>query len=353
MTTAPKKKAKPAETADLPAAGDLESLAARVRLFAEDTRHARALGFLRSLSPAPPQVLLLEGGTGPERADAALYWALLLNCESVRRAAERGRTDAAQPSLFGAAPAPQPAESGSRPAVEPCFSCPACLQFLARMHRDLIFLDGSEGGISIDSVREVRAAIGEAPREAYRRVVILAEAQALSEAAANAMLKSLEDVQQTTVFVLTAPQRERLLPTLVSRSWVLTLAWPDPLEGDTAVSGRDAEGWASAAAIFLQTGKGLFERTGARGVDAAAVSSLMLACQRGLTLALAGETPPANLPGGSTMTHLVRFFAALPDTRQAIAANVLAEGQDSLVNQVNPGLVADWVMTRLYLLNPR
>ena len=308
-----RKAAAAAEVPELPAAGDLASLAAHVHEAVSSPRHARASGFLRALAASPPQVLLVEGGTVAERANTAIYWGMLLNCLSPE-------------ALPG---------TGSAP----CFSCPVCLRFLARMDRDLFFLDGSAGGISIDEVRAVRSALGEPPREATRRVVVLAEAQALSEAAANAMLKSLEEVQRTTVFVLTAPQRERLLPTLVSRSWVLTLAWPSPGSGD-AVS----DVWGDDIAAFLHTGRGLFERTGARGgVDASAASSLLLACQRGLAQALAGN---------AAASELAAFFASLPEQRLAIACNVLTEGQECLIAQVNPALVVDWIMTRLYLLRP-
>lgn len=222
------------------------------------------------------------------------------------------------------------------------------------MHRDLFFFDGASGSISIDEVRAVRGTLGENPREAKFRVVIVSEAQRLTEAAANAMLKSLEEAPPATRFALTAPQRERLLPTLVSRSWAVTLAWPDPL----AASGDDArfeaeKHWAGIAAGFLATGGGLFEKTGARGgVDSHGANALIIACQRALAQALSGcaaEIPP----GKSPEADLARYFTRLSDQRRDMAAAVLAEGQESITAQVNPALVADWVMTRLYLLSPR
>ena len=88
-------------------------------------------------------------------------------------------------------------------------------------------LDGREGSIKIETVRELRTILGEAPRGDGKRVVILAEAQSLGVEAANALLKSLEEPRPGVCFLLLAPQRERLLPTLVSRGWVVTLAWPE------------------------------------------------------------------------------------------------------------------------------
>ena len=298
-----------------------------VRGMAADVRHIRAVSHLHSLAARPPRVVMLEGGTAKERVSAALYWCLTLNCETPRT---------------------QPENNGTAP----CFSCPSCLKFLAGTHRDLFFLDGTAGSITIDEVRAVRTTLGEAAREAKYRVVILAEAQSLTEAAANAMLKSLEEALPATVFALTAPQRERLLPTLVSRSWVLTLAWPDPLTGANETPDADP-GWPAVAVEFLTTGKGLFAKTGARGtVDAASAANLILTLQRAVAQTFSGMDGRNISPGLSPEADLARFFASLPENRLAIAISVLAEGQDSLNAQVNPALVADWIMTRLYLLRP-
>ena len=310
-----------AESDSLPTVGDIQSLAAGLRSMAADPRHERPFSFLASLKESPPRVLLLEGGSVAERANFALYWGLSLNCE---------------------APA----------GAIPCLACPVCLKFMARMHRDLFFFDGTSGSIGIDEIRAVRTTLGEAARESRFRVVILSEAQSLTEFAANAMLKSLEEALPATVFVLTTPQRERLLPTLVSRSWVLTLAWPDPLVSkEEEADPETLRGWAGTAAEFLQTGRGLFARTGTKGgVDAAGALTLILVCQRALAQLFSGETGGNVPPGASLEADLVRFFASLPENRLAIAHAVLAEGQESIIAQVSPALVADWVMTRLYLL---
>lgn len=294
---------------------DIQALAGTLRDFLESPRHERALSFFTALSVSPPQVLLLEGGDVGERRLAALYWALLLNC---------------------------PNESDAK---APCLECPVCKRILGQTHRDIFVLDGSGGSIKIEEVRELRSVLGEPPREANKRVIILAEAQSLTEAAANAMLKSLEEPRPGTVFVLLAPQRERLLPTLVSRSWVLTLAWPDShAPGATDAAKSD---WESALASFVQTGTGLFEKTTARGsMDAAAAQTALLTCQRALAKALSDE-------GSGSRSALVRFFASLPDDRRRMADEVMAEAQDSLGYMTNPALVVEWMATRFYLLAGR
>jgi DNA polymerase-3 subunit delta' len=226
----------------------------------------------------------------------------------------------------------------------PCLSCPVCLRILGRAHRDFFYLDGADGSIKIEEVRALRSVIGEAPREAKKRVIVLAEAQGLTEAAANAMLKSLEEPRPGTLFALLAPQRERLLPTLVSRSWVLTLAWPDAHDGARSEEDRL---WEDALGSFARSGTGLFERTGARGsMDAAAAQSALLVCRRALAEALAGRAEEGR-------QGLVRFFAALSDERRRMADEAMAEAQESLGYMANPALVVEWLATRLHLLAGR
>lgn len=320
---------KSAASADESGVASLLATPEKIREFLASSRHEKALSFFASLAQAPPQSLLLEGGGAEERRSAALYWALLLNCP-----ASRIENDISGNGIPHGPPA------DTKKASAPCLVCPVCLRILGGAHRDIFFLDGSSGSIKIDEVREIRAVLGEPPREAKKRVVILAEAQSLTEAAANAMLKSLEEPMPGTVFVLLAPQRERLLPTLVSRSWVLTLPWPDARQD----SGPARNEWAILLAAFLRSGTGLFERTGGRGaMDAGAAQDALLACQQALAEAMSGKET-------NTLGPLAHFFASLSDERRRMADEILAEAQESLGFMVNSALVAEWMATRLYLL---
>lgn len=313
MAKAPTKK----EEDLLPDAQDQERLLSEARAFSSDARLDNIRRAMGILAQKPPQSLLLEGGTAQERANASLYWATLLNCPQI--------------------------EDGSE--LKPCLSCGACVQILSRMHRDLFFFDGSAGSIKMDEIREMRSQLGEGPREGKKRVVVLFEGQSLGEAAANSMLKSLEEPKPGTVFVLTAPQRERLLPTLVSRSWVLTLPWPQSGEFSQLADEELAQvsEWSRALLNFAATGKGWMERTGRRGsLDARLAMQLVLFCQNALKDALSGSE--------SGLTPLAEAFMRLSPQSRSILNEVLAESQDSLIYTVNPVLVADWMATRIFFL---
>ncbi len=70
--------------------------------------------------------------------------------------------------------------------------------------------------IRLEQVREITQFLSRPPLSASRNVVVLEQAETMAEAAANALLKTLEEPGQATL-ILIAPDSESLLPTLVSR----------------------------------------------------------------------------------------------------------------------------------------
>ena len=327
----------------VPGVEEVARLKEDVRGFADSERFERVRGFLRKLRAAPPQVLLLEGGTADERFAAARWWAVLLNCEPEAAVS----TASAQASLFGA-----PAAASVRPEVEvarPCLDCPVCTRMIAGLHRDFFLLDGRAASIKIQEVRDLLPVLSEPPREASRRGVVRAEAQALGEAAANSLLKSLEEPRPGTVFVLLAPQRERLLPTLVSRSFALTLPWPT----DTLPNERIAR-LAAALAEMAISGRGWIGETSGKGaVDASLAHGVVNACRRALAEALSRFGAPDLPRQPGAFGALAGVLAKLPPARMRMLDEELAEAQDSLIVGVNPGLVLDRLAGRVFLLVPR
>ncbi|RCJ28028.1 DNA polymerase III subunit delta' [Nostoc minutum NIES-26] len=70
--------------------------------------------------------------------------------------------------------------------------------------------------IRLEQIREITEFLSRPPLEAPRNVVVLEEAETMAEAAANALLKTLEEPGQATL-ILIVPSPESVLPTLVSR----------------------------------------------------------------------------------------------------------------------------------------
>lgn len=285
--------------------------------------HLEALRALAPLAASPPQALLLEGGTEAERTALALWWAALLNCAI--------RLSAPENLAF------------------PCLECPSCLQIGAGRHFDLFAVDGRISNkddeerpgpvraLTMDRARQLRRQVGEQPHGPGHRVIILAGLEEQSRnAAANALLKILEEPAPRSVFVLVTPQREQLLPTLVSRSWALTLPWPigAPLS-------PSEEEWEAALARFLADGSGWFDITGRRGLELSAVRELVLVCRKSLTAALQGRAH----------TESARFFAERLDPAGLHAASeLLGRMQDALHYTVNPSQAADALAVELFAL---
>ncbi len=70
--------------------------------------------------------------------------------------------------------------------------------------------------IRLEQIREITEFLSRPPLEAPRNMVVVEEAQTMAEAAANALLKTLEEPGRATL-ILIAPTPESVLPTLVSR----------------------------------------------------------------------------------------------------------------------------------------
>lgn len=80
--------------------------------------------------------------------------------------------------------------------------------------------------IKIDQVRALADFMSVSTHRQGMRVVLLYPAEALNTAAANALLKTLEEPPPATVFLLVSDSIERLLPTILSRCRKFALASP-------------------------------------------------------------------------------------------------------------------------------
>ena len=288
---------------------------------------------------SPPQSLLMEGGDANSRLAAALYWAGLLNC------------------ALGQPAASLPGFIQDSAEARPCWSCPACTRLLNGSFRDFFLLDGRGQSIKIDQVREIRKLIGDPPREAGKRVIVMAESQNLTIEAANALLKALEEPCPGTVFVLTAPQRERLLPTLVSRSWVLTLPWLH--SGENTLNNPDTLAWGESFTNFLRSGREWFSRTGSKGsMDVASLQGLISYCRAALAAALLMQKTATNVVDNNNILNIhpaaglplsSLLAAGLDKARLRRFSEALDSCEEALAYTVNPALLADWLATHLFI----
>jgi DNA polymerase III subunit delta' len=131
-------------------------------------------------------------------------------------------------------------------------SCEVCRRVLRGVHPDVHLLEPEGDNLLVDDVRALREEASRSRHEGRMAVFILDEADRLTDAAANALLKVLEEPPPEVVFVLVARSTEALLATIPSRARMLSFATlppatvTDALTADLGVSPEQAT-WAANA----------------------------------------------------------------------------------------------------------
>ena len=165
-----------------------------------------------------PHALLLVGPAGVGKTAFAEQLAALLLCESIT------------------------------PDLRACTACHACAWQAAGNHPDFRRVapetdeDTEDGvaerpaekvkkrgpsGIRIDQIRELEGFVFVGSHREGRRVVLITDADAMNPAAANALLKILEEPPPSVYFIIVSSRKKSLLPTLRSRCRILPFAAPD------------------------------------------------------------------------------------------------------------------------------
>lgn len=203
--------------------------------------HAQAWQQLRAWRAQLPHALLISGQRGIGKFDLARCVAKSLLCERV-------------------------SETG-----DACGTCPACGWFAQDNHPDLRLLqptaaaegEGAEAGagdetskkkasqqITIDQIRALDDFLHVGTHRHGARVVLVNPAEAMNRAAANAILKALEEPIAGTLFILISSEPHRLLPTIRSRCQSLPVKRPvhaTAVEWLQHAGVRDGEQWLALA----------------------------------------------------------------------------------------------------------
>ncbi|MFM2481134.1 hypothetical protein [Celerinatantimonas sp. YJH-8] len=104
-----------------------------------------------------------------------------------------------------------------RQSSTPCGQCHACSMLAAGTHSDFFQLQPAGKNIGIDDVRKMGDWAVQKPRHGYVKVASIRNAELLTPAASNGLLKLLEEPRENTFFILVKPIQTVLLPTIMSR----------------------------------------------------------------------------------------------------------------------------------------
>jgi DNA polymerase III subunit gamma/tau len=99
---------------------------------------------------------------------------------------------------------------------EPCNACEMCRSITEGRALDVIEIDAASNR-GIDEIRSLRERANYAPSLARYKVYIIDEVHMLTEAACNALLKTLEEPPPHVIFVLATTEAHKVLATIVSR----------------------------------------------------------------------------------------------------------------------------------------
>jgi DNA polymerase III subunit gamma/tau len=233
---------------------------------------------------------------------------------------------------------------------DPCGECENCVSITAGTFLDLFELDAaSHRGVEDIQDLIASAALGIGPN-ARTKVYVLDEIHMLSNHAANALLKTLEEAPAHVVFVLATTNPEKVLPTIRSRTqhFEFTLLSMDQLVARLAdlCAREGVEADADALAVIAAAGAGsardsesLLDQALAHGpgaLDAGRVAGLFggspFALRVGVLEAIAGE----DAAGG--LIQLADLLEAGHDPRR-VAEDLLAASRDAFLLTAGAGRV--------------
>lgn len=100
----------------------------------------------------------------------------------------------------------------------PCGACAACVTAAAGTSPDIIYIDKKDKkSIGVETVRTLMQDALVKPFESTKKVYIIEDADLMTEAAQNALLKTLEEPPSFVTFILLVQDSAPLLPTVLSR----------------------------------------------------------------------------------------------------------------------------------------
>jgi DNA polymerase-3 subunit delta' len=121
-----------------------------------------------------------------------------------------------------------------------CGECESCHTALGGTHADVQVVNTRKLSIGVDDARAMVSRAGRRPSGGRWQVMVIEDADRLTDSAANALLKAIEEPAERTVWLLCAPAVDDVLPTVRSRCRHLALRTPPTAAVADILVRRDA-----------------------------------------------------------------------------------------------------------------
>ena len=145
-----------------------------------------------------PHAILINGVTGAGKLELAHWLLNLLHCQ--------------QPELIN-----------KDEVLQRCGHCKSCLLLKSHTYPDHLNLIAEKNSLGVDDIRHANSFLQKTAYLGTFKTVLIEHSQSMTSAAANALLKTLEEPSENSVIVLLTNDIENLLPTIISRSRVLNI----------------------------------------------------------------------------------------------------------------------------------
>ena len=141
-----------------------------------------------------------------------------------------------------------------------CGTCSICTGAIAGSHPDVDLVRSETLSYGVEDARELVAKASVVPADAPWHIVVIEDADRLTEQAVNVLLKVLEEPPPHLVWLLCAPSPEDVLPTIRSRTRAVHLRSPSTAEVAEALRDRFPElGAEESMALALRSEGDLLE----------------------------------------------------------------------------------------------
>ena len=147
-----------------------------------------------------PHALLINGITASGKHELSQWLLQLLSCQQ-----------------------PQHSVINQEAVLQQCGVCKTCLLMKSNTYPDHLNLVAEKNSLGVDDIRHANAFLQKTAHIGKFKTVLIENAQTMTIAAANALLKTLEEPSENSIIILLTNDIEILLPTIISRCRVINI----------------------------------------------------------------------------------------------------------------------------------